>query len=108
MIKIITCDPFWDPKKIRIAIKASLEHFLNIMREQRIFNLGENTYFEEVPPNNLQISAGASFSGLAKILKGLEENYLVEIQYDENSYMNKSLWEGFFNILEDQLTKPLE
>ena len=108
MLKTINCDPFWNPEKIRIAIKASLEYFLNLMREQRIFNLSENTYFKEVPPSDLQISAGESFNGLAKILKNSEERYSVVIRYDEKSYMNKSLWEGFFKILEDQLTKPLE
>ena len=106
MLKTINCDPFWNPQKIRIAIKASLEHYL--MREQRIFNLSENTYFKEVSPSDLQISAGESFRGVAKILKNSEERYSVVIQYDEKSYMNKSLWEGFFKILEDQLTKPLE
>jgi hypothetical protein len=108
MIKTISCDPYWNIKKIKIAIKTSLELFLNNMREQRIFNLGESTNFNDTSPNILQISAGASFSGLAKIIQGPEERYLVEIQYDENSYMNKSLWEGYFNTLEEQLIKPLE
>ncbi|MHA1915847.1 MAG: hypothetical protein ACW98F_07405 [Candidatus Hodarchaeales archaeon] len=108
MIKTISCDPFWVVKTIKIAIKVSLENFLNLMREQRIFNLGEDTIFEESTSNDLQISAGDSFKGSFKIEQGPDKSKLVNINYDEKSYMNKSIWEGFIQVLEAQLTKPLE
>ena len=107
MIKTIHCDPFWQEGSIKIAIKATLENFLNIMREQRIFNLGENTIFEDLTNSDLQITAGNTFKGLIKIEKGPSEETLVNINYDENSFMNKSLWEGIIEPIEEQLTQPL-
>jgi len=107
MIKIIECDPYWEVNYIKTAIKVSLESFLNIMREQRIFNLEENTTFNDLDQNDLQINAGASFKGLIKIEKGPNKGNLVKIDYDEKSYMNKSIWEGFIKSIEEQLTQPL-
>ena len=108
MIKIIECDPYWEVNLIKIAIKTSVENFLNIMREQRIFNLGDDTTFDDLNENVLQIKAGGSFEGSLMIEKRPNEGYLVKIDYDEKSYMKKSLWEGIINLLEDQLTQPLE
>jgi len=107
MVKIIECDPFWEVNYIKTAIRASLETFLNIMREQRIFNLGESTSFNDLNENDLQINAGISFKGLIKIEMGPNGVNLVKIEYDENSYINKSIWEGFITNLEEQLTQPL-
>ena len=107
MIKTIDCDPYWEVNLIKIALKTSIENFLNIMREQRIFNLGEDTTFDYLNENNLQLKAGGSFKGLIKIEKDPNEGYLVKIDYDEKSYMNKSIWEGLLTVLEEQLTKPL-
>ena len=107
MIKTIECDPYWEVKTIKIAIKASLENFLNIMREQRIFNLEENTTFKDLNQNELHINAGGSFKGVIMIENGPSEGKMVKIDYDENSYMNKSIWEGYIEILEEQLTQPL-
>ena len=58
MIKTIDCDPYWEVNLIKIAIKTSIENFLNIMREQRIFNLGEDTIFDDLNENDLQLKAG--------------------------------------------------
>ena len=107
MLKTIHCDQFWAEGSVKIAIKANLENFLNIMREQRIFNLGENTIFEDLTNNKLQIAAGNTFKGLIKIEKGPSEEILVNINYDENSFMNKSIWEGYIENIEEQLTQPL-
>ena len=107
MLKTIHCDQFWAEGSVKIAIKATLENFLNIIREQRIFNLGEYTIFEELIHNNIQITAGTTFKGLIKIEKGPSENLLVNINYDENSFMIKSLWEGIIEPIEEQLTQPL-
>lgn len=107
MLKTIHCDQFWAEGSVKLAIKANLENFLNIMREQRIFNLGENTLFEELTHNDLQITAGSSFKGSIKIEKGPSEEILVNINYDENSFMNKTIWEGFIEAIEEQLIQPL-
>lgn len=107
MIKIIECDPFWEVNYIKTAIKVSLESFLNIIREQRIFNLEENTTFNDLNQNDLQINAGGSFKGLIKIENSPSKGNLVKIDYDEKSYMNKSIWEGFIINLEEQLAQPL-
>jgi len=107
MIRTIKCDPYWEVKTIKIAVKASLENFLNIMREQRIFNLEENTSFKDLDQNDLQINAGGSFKGVIMIENSPNNGNLVKIDYDEKSYMNKSIWEGYIEILEEQLTKPL-
>jgi len=107
MLKTIHCDPFWEEGSIKIAIKTTLEISLNSLREKRIFNLGENTIFEDLTPNDLQITAGSTFKGSINIEKGPSDAYLVHINYDENSYINKSIWEGLIEPIEEQLTQPL-
>jgi len=107
MPKTIQCDPYWGVGFIKRVIKETLEIYLNVMREQRICNLGENTIYEDLTDNDLQITAGSTFKGLIKIEKGPSEEILVNINYDENSFMNKSLWEGIIEPMEEVFTQPL-
>ena len=100
-------DQFWAEGMVKKLIKTSLENTFNSLREQRLFNLGENTIFEDLTNNDLQITAGTVFKGLIKIEKGPSEEVLVNFNYDENSFMNKTLWEGFIEIIKEELTQPL-
>jgi hypothetical protein len=105
MIKTIHCDQHWEENSVKTLIKKTLETYLNILREQRVFSLGENTVFEELPENDLKISAGTTLEGVIKIKKGPSEEILVNFNYDENRSLNKRLWEGFIQTIEEQLKK---
>ena len=107
MIKTIHCDQFWAEGLVKIFIKTTIENTLNLLREKRLFNLGENTIFEDLTLSDIQITAGTTFKGLIKIEKGPSEEILVNINYDENSFMNKSLWEGIIEPMEEVFTQPL-
>ncbi|MHA1242015.1 MAG: hypothetical protein ACTSQU_14715 [Promethearchaeota archaeon] len=104
MLKSIHCDPIWQGSEIKNYIKQSIEAVLNNLREQRILNLGEDTIFEDLTPNELQITAGNLFKGLVIIEKGPSDSNYVKINYDDSVFVNKSLWEGLIETIEKQLT----
>ena len=108
MLKSINCDSSWQEIKIKTSIKKTIEDVLNNLREQRVFTLAEVTKFEDLTSNEFQISAGNLFNGSIMIEKGPSESNSVKINFDESNYINKTIWEGLIEKLEEKLTIPLD